>query len=872
MIDNPDMDKLARIAEPRFQSMDAKLSIALNGMLDNAGELANDVKQKLNLRTLETGASYDYVKGREILAMILSSFKTTTHAEVMYNAYHLHVLNYPGDNKLREFYSKWQEMLANIKPSDMPSKESLRDILHRKLDNNTTLMKIDMNTYDNKREGDPDKSLEYLTNMMVRHIEKGQEKMLLQQRDKAMSSFTNFSDRKATPVEPDPSPKEKKKPKPKAEPKPRTATPAKNREMTPDPHAAASVLPSPNPKQHAKGKSKGKKGGGRDRTKSPSRERKDPKKIPCMFHFEKGGCKRGAECKYSHSQSVFDSNKSKRQNSRSKSPGGDKRGRARSSTPGPNARKGDCYLFLNGYCPHGKQCKFQHTRASSPAAKQPSKPATPVVTDNFFASDDESCVVQAYAAAGKVRDKKQVRFSKSKPETLRYICPDLVDNMPSSQTKNGKGKYQKAVTMEDLLEVGYKRQVSLNQVIARAKGMLMDMSDNMQNLREVRIILFSNTDTVTFYRITRDVHPEIIAFQETTEQVRRTQCWACEPDVLCLTVPILERDRRFILDSGSGHDLISQKKAQRMELDTFACDEICFHTANGTTSTTTQATIDMGTFTKKPQAYVLQDSPSVMSLGKRCQDEGYSFIWPTARAPYLIAPNGRKIPLIVRDYIPYISLGAPECEPVNDPEARKIMHLLASPVMQTISSTDKSVLYISEESGDESEELLPDNVDSIVLSRRRKLHPKVRRWEHHQLRLMRNPVLLHVNSISTLMMDQEGWHLHPPNSQMMKMMTQFLRLTLLTVTHASQGGVLWSTRRRRLFISSPTASRIHIANHVYAPKWSTSRPSVVRLNVAWRSSETWSPSISSIRNKQSLTKGLHWKKKCSSSEIASQEW
>ena len=727
MIDNPDMDKLARIAEPRFQSMDAKLSIALNGMLDNAGELANDVKQKLNLRTLETGASYDYVKGREILAMILSSFKTTTHAEVMYNAYHLHVLQYPGDNKIREFYSKWQEMLANIKPSDMPSKESLRDILHRKLDNSTTLMKIDMNTYDNKREGDPDKSLEYLTNMMVRHIEKGQEKMLLQQRDKAMSSFTSFSDRKATPVEPDPSPKEKKKPKPKAEPKHRAATPAKNRDMTPDPHAAASVLPSPNPKQHAKGKSKGKKGGGRDRTKSPSRERKDPKKIPCMFHFEKGGCKRGAECKYSHSQSVFDSNKSKRQNSRSKSPGGDKRGRARSSTPGPNARKGDCYLFLNGYCPHGKQCKFQHAKPSSPAAKQPSKPATPVVTDDFFASDDESYVTHAYAAAGKVRDKKQVRFSKSKPETLRYTCPDLVDNMPSSQTKNGKGKHQKAVTTEDLLEVGYKRQISLNQVIARAKGMLMDMSDNMQNLREVRIILFSNTDTVTFYRITRDVNPDIIAFQETTEQVRRTQCWACEPDVLCLTVPILEKDRRFILDSGSGHDLISQKKAQRMELDTFACDEICFHTANGTTSTTTQATIDMGTFTKKPQAYVLQDSPSVMSLGKRCQDEGYSFIWPTARAPYLIAPNGRKIQLIVRDYIPYISLGAPECEPINDPEARKIMHLLASPVMQTISSTDKSVLYISEESGDESEELLPDNVDSIVLSRRRKLHPKVRR-------------------------------------------------------------------------------------------------------------------------------------------------
>ena len=39
MVDNPDMDKLARVAEPRFQSIDAKLSIAFNSMLDMLGNL-----------------------------------------------------------------------------------------------------------------------------------------------------------------------------------------------------------------------------------------------------------------------------------------------------------------------------------------------------------------------------------------------------------------------------------------------------------------------------------------------------------------------------------------------------------------------------------------------------------------------------------------------------------------------------------------------------------------------------------------------------------------------------------------------------------------------------------------------------------------
>ena len=209
--------------------------------------------------------------------------------------------------------------------------------------------------------------------------------------------------------------------------------------------------------------------------------------------------------------------------------------------------------------------------------------------------------------------------------------------------------------------------------------MLMDLSGDMSKLKEVRIILGSNTDDIIFYRVVRDPNNDTIEFIQTIEEVRRTCCMHDEPEITCLTVPILERDRRFILDSGSGHDLISERKAERMELDTQQCDEICFHTANGTTSTNTHATIDLGTFTKKPLAYVLKDTPSVMSLGKRCMDEGYSFIWPERRLPYLIAPNGRKIPLIVRDYIPYISLGSPECEPINDAEAKAVSHLLALP-------------------------------------------------------------------------------------------------------------------------------------------------------------------------------------------------
>ena len=237
--------------------------------------------------------------------------------------------------------------------------------------------------------------------------------------------------------------------------------------------------------------------------------------------------------------------------------------------------------------------------------------------------DHDACIS---AAAGR-GPPTRVRFAKPKPEVIRYECANIVDGMPVSQMLNGKGSLQNAVTTEDLSEIGRKRQVSLNGVIARAKGMLMDMSDSVRHLREVRIVLFSNSDNVMFHRLTRDEDSDGIAFKETTQQVKSSKCSNCDSDVMCLTVPILERDRRFILDSGSGHDLISQRKVARMELQTFDCDEICFRTANGTASTNTQATVDVGTFTKKPQAYVLQDTPSVMSLRKRCVEEGYTFIY-----------------------------------------------------------------------------------------------------------------------------------------------------------------------------------------------------------------------------------------------------
>ena len=54
--------------------------------------------------------------------------------------------------------------------------------------------------------------------------------------------------------------------------------------------------------------------------------------------------------------------------------------------------------------------------------------------------------------------------------------------------------------------------------------------------------------------------------------------------------------------------------------------------------------------------YLVQSSPPVLSVGIRCIDEGFEFVWGGSKGetPYMIRPDGKRIDLEVRDYVPYL--------------------------------------------------------------------------------------------------------------------------------------------------------------------------------------------------------------------------
>ena len=120
----------------------------------------------------------------------------------------------------------------------------------------------------------------------------------------------------------------------------------------------------------------------------------------------------------------------------------------------------------------------------------------------------------------------------------------------------------------------------------------------------------------------------------------------------CMVQPVILRNKKikFLMDTGCGHDLISQKKIEKHNLETLVPPEpISFLTANGVTDTDLVSNFQTESFKEPINAYVLDDTPSVLSIGKRCMNHDYGFVWPPGREPFMIDPEGKRISLFVND-------------------------------------------------------------------------------------------------------------------------------------------------------------------------------------------------------------------------------
>ena len=101
-------------------------------------------------------------------------------------------------------------------------------------------------------------------------------------------------------------------------------------------------------------------------------------------------------------------------------------------------------------------------------------------------------------------------------------------------------------------------------------------------------------------------------------------------------------EREVVVDSGASMHMISKKDLSNAEMDTLtkSCSPTIVITANGEVQTHEQATVYVKELVIFLTMKVLENTPAVLSLGKLCDENGYSYEWINGQKPHLIKKRG----------------------------------------------------------------------------------------------------------------------------------------------------------------------------------------------------------------------------------------
>ena len=107
----------------------------------------------------------------------------------------------------------------------------------------------------------------------------------------------------------------------------------------------------------------------------------------------------------------------------------------------------------------------------------------------------------------------------------------------------------------------------------------------------------------------------------------------------CLPASSLKpEEREFVVDSRASMHMISKKDLNSAEKDTLtkSCSSTTVITANGEVQTHEEAAVYVKELDIFLTMKVLENTPAVLSLGKLCDENGYSYEWINGQKPHLI--------------------------------------------------------------------------------------------------------------------------------------------------------------------------------------------------------------------------------------------
>ena len=134
-----------------------------------------------------------------------------------------------------------------------------------------------------------------------------------------------------------------------------------------------------------------------------------------------------------------------------------------------------------------------------------------------------------------------------------------------------------------------------------------------------------------------------------------------------LMIAALEIDERWLYDSGCARDLVARLKVARFKQRWIEVPVEEFDTAHGPTTANHVIPMTLLCIEDEMAPLIMENSPSVLSMGRRNMHCGYSFFWVTGLFPVVLTPNKTLFPLDIISDIPFIQKGGIHTR-VRDPD------------------------------------------------------------------------------------------------------------------------------------------------------------------------------------------------------------
>ena len=184
----------------------------------------------------------------------------------------------------------------------------------------------------------------------------------------------------------------------------------------------------------------------------------------------------------------------------------------------------------------------------------------------------------------------------------------------------------------------------------------------------------------------------------------------------CLPASTLKlEEREFVVDSGASMHMISKKDLSNAEMDTLtkSCSPTIVLTANGEVQTHEEAIVYVEELDIFLTMRVLENTPAVLSLGKLCDENGYSYEWINGQKPHLIK-DGIRIICNTENFVPFVVPGLSSSSSGSSSTSRTPMK--QESLSSSSSSSSPSSPTVGEIPVREREDVTNSDISSVPVS------------------------------------------------------------------------------------------------------------------------------------------------------------